>query len=419
MIGNPFAPHSPAPSEAFVNREREIDLIFGHIQAVQRGNVAINGPLGIGKTSLLRHVAAPATAAAYGASPPVYALVYVDVQSVSPFNADRFWRRVAQLVARLPGVDLQAPIEQLLARPVLDVIDIEELLDAVVDRRMALVLLLDEFEWALQADTPDAEAESRNFLAQMASLARRTPKVLSLVVSTEAPLFEATRVIESWRGSPFATIFTSVTLKPLTPADANELLDRALANGTVSFNDDDRRRLYKLSAGQPAALQAAAFSLYHGLQQSRGHAQLWEAAQHAALQALAFLNVSPPTEGTAAPPMMPPAATASVSAPPGTPPSPHGLWIDPKLGEVTVNGRRVESLTALEYSLLRLLYGQSGRLCSKEEIIRQVWGEEFMGGDDDSRVEKLISRLRRKIEPVPNRPQYLRTVRGRGYRYVP
>lgn len=418
MIGNPFAPHSPAPAEAFVDRERETDLVFGHIQAVQRGNVAINGPLGIGKTSLLRHVANPATAAAYGATPPVYALVYVDVQSVSPFNADRFWRRVAQLLARVPGVDVHAPIDQLLARPVLDVIDIEELLDALVDRRMALVLLLDEFEWALQADTPEAEAESRNFLAQMASLARRTPKVLSLVVSTEAPLFEATRVIESWRGSPFATIFTSVTLKPLTPADANELLDRALANGTVAFNDDDRRRLYKLSAGQPAALQAAAFSLYHGLQQNRGHAQLWEAAQGAALQALAFLNVPAPTEGAGAPPAAPSSPLAT-GEPHGTPPSPLGLWIDQKLGEVTVNGRRVESLTALEYSLLRLLYGQAGRLCSKEDIIRQVWGEEFMGDDDDSRVEKLISRLRRKIEPVPNRPQYLRTVRGRGYRYVP
>jgi DNA-binding response OmpR family regulator len=42
-----------------------------------------------------------------------------------------------------------------------------------------------------------------------------------------------------------------------------------------------------------------------------------------------------------------------------------------------------------------------------------------MGEIDDSRVEKLVSRLRRKVEPVAGRPQFIRTVRGRGYRYVP
>ena len=77
------------------------------------------------------------------------------------------------------------------------------------------------------------------------------------------------------------------------------------------------------------------------------------------------------------------------------------------------------SLTALEYNLLRLLFDSPGRLCSKEEIIRHVWGAEVEDEVDDSRVEKLISRLRRKIEPAPSRPRYIRTVRGRGYRLVP
>jgi DNA-binding response OmpR family regulator len=96
-----------------------------------------------------------------------------------------------------------------------------------------------------------------------------------------------------------------------------------------------------------------------------------------------------------------------------------GLVIDARSGDVLVNGRRVETLTALEYSLLKLLYDSPGRLCSKDEIIRHVWGDEFLGEVDASRVEKLVSRLRRKIEAVPGRPQYIRTVRGRGYRFVP
>jgi hypothetical protein len=409
MQSNPFAPHAPATTQTFVDRDREVDLIFGHVKALQRGNVAINGPLGIGKTSLLRYVAAAEVCRSYGASPPEVAVVYLDTQSVTPFSGDRFWRRVGQLLSRSPEVDLAGPVARLLAREVIDVIDVEEFLDTLGDQGTALVLLLDEFEWALQADNSEAAAESRNFLAQLASLARRTPRVLSLVVATEAALTEATRVIESWRGSPFPTIFTSVTLKPLGQVDADRLLELALQDQSVQFSESDRQRLYALSEGLPAALQAAAFSLYHGLRHGVDRERLWEAAELAAERAR-----QAPLEG----PEEPPLATRSPLNHDGTT-LPSGLWIDAHTGEVLLDQQRVESLTALEYSLLRYLYANPGRLCSKEEIIRHVWGEEFMGEIDDSRVEKLVSRLRRKVESMPNRPQYIRTVRGRGYRFVP
>ena len=409
MPENPFAPHSPAPPEAFVGREREVDLVFGHINAVQRGNVAVSGPLGIGKTSLLRYIAAPEVAAEYGLRPPEYALLYVDIQSVTPFGADRFWRRVAQLLSRTPSVDLDEPVARLLARQPIDVIDLEEFLDEVALQRRTLVLLLDEFEWALRADTAEAEAESRNFLAQTASLARRAPRALSLVVATEATLPEATRVIESWRGSPFATIFTSIRLKPLSRDDAERLLAQALA-GAEAFRDDERQLLYTFSGGQPAALQAAAFSLFHGRLQGLDREHLWEAARASASLALESLEPAGPATGPAPAPTGERETNGSGAK--------AGLYVEPATGEVTLEGRRVDSLTALEYNLLRLLYANAGRLCSKDDIIRHVWGDEFMGEIDDSRVEKLISRLRRKIEPMPGRPQYVRTVRGRGYRFV-
>ncbi len=414
MEDNPFAPHSPAPPYAFVNRRREVNLLFSHIRAAQRGNVAVNGPVGIGKTSLLRYVADAEVAASYGVTPQQLILVYLDAQSVSPFDADRFWRRIAQRLSRLPGHGLDAALERLQRRESLDVVDIEELLDAVDEQGLALVILLDEFEWVLRVDSPAAEAVSRDFLAQTASLARRSPRVLSLVVATEEPLHEATRVIESWRGSPFATIFTSVTLRPLSPEDADALLERALGHGDVSFSTRERDLLYAYSGGHPAALQAAAFALFDGQQQGLAAEPLLERARRAATSALDAIGPAPtertPPPDIAAPPAPEPDSAAAAST---------GLWIDQRSGEVWVNGSQVEALTALEYNLLRLLYGNQGRLCSKNDIIRQVWGEEFMGEIDDSRVEKLISRLRRKIEPVPGRPLHVRTVRGRGYRFVP
>lgn len=416
MSENPFAPHSPATPDVFVDRRREVDLIFGHIKAVQRGNVAVSGPLGIGKTSLLHFVADPEVASSYDVVPPHYAIVYVDVHSVTPFSAEHFWRRVARLLSRSGAVGLDGPTRRLIEQPSIDVTDVEEFLDAAADREAVLVMLLDEFEWALQAGSQEAEAESRNFLAQMASLARRAPRVMSIVLTTGQPLAEATRVIESWRGSPFPTVFTSATLRPLERAEAYQLIDRAYGGDPTMVPEDERSLLYSMTQGQPAALQAAAFSLCEGRLQGADTSAKWEEARRQAARAIEALT--PASE-------LPLAAPSSSAEIVSTSELDHrddggsGLTIDARSGDVLIDGRRIESLTALEYSLLKLLCDNPGRLCSKDEIMRHVWGDEFLGEIDASRVEKLVSRLRRKIEAVPSRPQYVRTVRGRGYRFVP
>ncbi len=94
----------------------------------------------------------------------------------------------------------------------------------------------------------------------------------------------------------------------------------------------------------------------------------------------------------------------------------QGLRLDIESGEVYVDGKAVDPLTGLEYRLLLLLYGNVDKICDKYRIVEAVWGEEYIEEVDDARIEKLISRLRQKIEPVPSEPKYLMTVRGRGYR---
>ena len=47
-----------------------------------------------------------------------------------------------------------------------------------------------------------------------------------------------------------------------------------------------------------------------------------------------------------------------------------------------------------------------------------MWGEKYIDQVDDARIEKLVSRLRSKIEPDSSSPRYILTVRGRGYRLV-
>lgn len=95
-----------------------------------------------------------------------------------------------------------------------------------------------------------------------------------------------------------------------------------------------------------------------------------------------------------------------------------GVHIDVDAGEVWVDGERIPTLTDLEYRLLLLLYGRLGKLCDKYQIVEAVWGQDYIDEVDDARIEKLISRLRSKLERDPANPKYLQTVRGRGYKLI-
>jgi hypothetical protein len=94
----------------------------------------------------------------------------------------------------------------------------------------------------------------------------------------------------------------------------------------------------------------------------------------------------------------------------------EGVRLDVESGNVWVNGTQTPTLTDLEYRLLLLLYGRLNKICDKYQIVEAVWGEEYIDQVDDARIDKLLSRLRAKIEPDPRNPKYLITVRGRGYR---
>lgn len=95
---------------------------------------------------------------------------------------------------------------------------------------------------------------------------------------------------------------------------------------------------------------------------------------------------------------------------------PAEVRVDIDGGAVWVGGTIIEPLTDLEYRLLLLLYGRLDKICDKYQIVESVWGQEYLGEVDDARIEKLISRLRAKLEPDPTHPQFISTVRGRGYK---
>jgi two-component system KDP operon response regulator KdpE len=90
-----------------------------------------------------------------------------------------------------------------------------------------------------------------------------------------------------------------------------------------------------------------------------------------------------------------------------------GLEVDLEHRRVFVQGKEVQ-LTATEYDLLRLLVNHAGKVLTHSQILRQIWGPGYIEQPHLLRVN--ISNLRRKIEPEPNRPRYILTELGVGYR---
>lgn len=78
-------------------------------------------------------------------------------------------------------------------------------------------------------------------------------------------------------------------------------------------------------------------------------------------------------------------------------------------------GDRELQLTAKEFDLLRVLVRESGRVVSREELMREVWDTVWMGSTKT--LDMHISVLRRKLEDDASDPRFISTVRGVGFRF--
>jgi DNA-binding response OmpR family regulator len=83
--------------------------------------------------------------------------------------------------------------------------------------------------------------------------------------------------------------------------------------------------------------------------------------------------------------------------------------------EVSVYGKLVE-LTPKEFTLLSVLARNAGRVLTRSELITQTWGPEY--GEANESLKLYVHYLRKKIERDPNRPEFILTSRGIGYRFA-
>ena len=90
------------------------------------------------------------------------------------------------------------------------------------------------------------------------------------------------------------------------------------------------------------------------------------------------------------------------------------LLIDTQKAQVKKKGQEL-SLSVLEYKLLLMFINRRGQLVSRDNLVDEIYN---LSGElvQDNSITVYIKRLREKIEDKPGQPQYIKTVRGLGYR---
>ena len=92
---------------------------------------------------------------------------------------------------------------------------------------------------------------------------------------------------------------------------------------------------------------------------------------------------------------------------------PQGLELDEESHSVSLGGSELP-LTRLEYDLIHYLLLHQGQVLSREQLLSQAWGYDFVG--DTRAVDSAIKRLRKKLQTQRPGTIFIETVRGFGYR---
>jgi two-component system KDP operon response regulator KdpE len=93
----------------------------------------------------------------------------------------------------------------------------------------------------------------------------------------------------------------------------------------------------------------------------------------------------------------------------------QNLQIDLSARTVKKDSQSIK-LTSTEYNLLSLLVRNEGKVLTHQYLLRAIWGPGYINQSQYLRV--FIAQIRKKIEDDPNRPEYLLTESGVGYRFI-
>lgn len=391
-----------------------------------------------------------------------YVFVYVDFNLMLEATEQGFYELILrclmeELSRQEPVADSLGPLRQayetLVAPPSAFQISLsfsEGLTEVCRDTSQSLIFLFDEF------DEPFEQIEGRVFL-NLRALKDKYRQRLSFVTATNRRLSNIRRGRDV---DEFVELFEPFTrfLGPLVQSDVDQIIAWVAAQEGYTFDDQDHAFLYHHAGGHLGLLLAVSRALGEVTGEPVRDAgqdwlihrqvrdqldrdlnvqgecrKLWDDLTEAQQDALmAIVGVEEDMDDRALESLrykglvragevllFSPVFEGFVRRQRLTRRRRHeGVRVDVESGTVWVDNRQSSTLTDLEYRLLLLLYGRLNKICDKYQIVESVWGEEYIDQVDDARIDKLLSRLRAKIEPDPRNPRYIVTVRGRGYKLV-
>lgn len=444
-------------SESICLREDDLQGVLAFLRALQC--VAVTGISNVGKSEFLRLLADPSVwIQELGDEGRTFLPVYVDCNRMLEMTDQGFYELVLRCLQEssielAENEELTAAYESLIAPtsefqvPLSFNKGLNIALDAMPRR---LVLLFDEF------DEPFQQIDSRVFLNLRAKKDRYWDRLV-YVTATVHPL---TGLRPGDHCGEFCELFLhqSWSLAPLKREDVRRLLRRPESESAHVLTDDDIDWVYLWSGGHPGMLIRIQAMLLAAVSETPDPGERWtvrrrlaeevardpvlieesakiwrqcsdveqealrtlfagKAPNPAALQSLLNRSILVDVDGEVrAFSRLFADFLQNMTEMPHVPRSSARLWMDHDAGQVFVDGKPVETLTRLEYRLMTLLFENAGRIVDKYRLVSDVWGEDYIDRVDDARIEKLVSRLRQKVEPNPSEPQFIKTVRGRGYR---
>ena len=438
---------------------RESDVEHLRAAAAEGHCTSLVGMSNIGKSYVLR---ALCKGVQQEALPPP-AFVYIDCNRMVESTDQGFYELVlrclrASLMPTHGDGHLADQLEQCYgdvvspASPFLAPLRFSEGISAVCEQlARPLVLIFDEFDEVMQ------RIDDR-VLLNLRALRDTYSERLSYITASGRRLSAIRRTHGS---GEFAELFGQniYFLGPLHAEAASALVGQWVAGEGLALTPADMPFILEESGGHPALLEAVARALSALHQDARAiqrtlsterirerldtdvacHAEctkFWQELD--ALERHALLEVNPPEEGSPHAAAWQALLERHLLCPAETGAQPFcrlfaaylrrqrllqrpdswGVRVDVEAGDVWVDGRQISPLTDLEYRLLLLLYGHLDKIVDKYTVVEAVWGQDYIDQVDDARIEKLMSRLRQKLEANPAEPRYLLTVRGRGYKLV-
>lgn len=447
-------------SDGSYMRHQDVRNIIEYLQDMQ--SVEVVGFSNIGKSALLRLISEKDVwVQELGHAGQSVVPVYIDCNRMLDMSGQGFYEVVLRSLKEsdeIPDIPELADAYEKLVAPASEFqipLSFNQGVTAVLQSVPGqLVLLLDEF------DEPFNRIDPRVFL-NLRALKDRHETKLVYVTSTVESISNYRQ--EEEHCAEFCELFRYRTwhLAPLTRPDVNRHIRRYMEAYEAPFIDDDYDFIYEWAGGHPCLLDAVCRALEEALdaaQEAEGSsskrrelhrevsrqfratndiiyecAKIWDTRSNAAQETLAALfQAGEEPDPSTLNDLYGNHILRKVDSKPQLfcrlmadyiqrqvaqeRPESVNLWVDIDSGEVSVGGEAVETLTNLEYKLMLLLFNNADKIVDKYQIVTSVWGDSYIDEVDDARIEKLISRLRQKIEPDASNPTFLSTVRGRGYR---